>query len=86
MPCAGKGLPVAYLAFEGEQHGFRKAETIVDAWKPRCISMAKCFGFDAGGSYRAGGNLKYVMMKERVGRAEAQVKNGRVSIPQSRYA
>ena len=23
-----KGLPVAYLAFEGEQHGFRKAETI----------------------------------------------------------
>ena len=24
-----KGLPVAYLAFEGEQHCFRKAETIV---------------------------------------------------------
>jgi len=22
------GLPVAYLAFEGEQHGFRKADTI----------------------------------------------------------
>lgn len=27
-----KGLPVAYLAFEGEQHGFRKAETII-----RCL-------------------------------------------------
>src|SRR5207244_10773534 len=23
-----KGLPVAYIAFEGEQHGFRKAENI----------------------------------------------------------
>ena len=23
-----RGLPVAYLAFEGEQHGFRRAETI----------------------------------------------------------
>jgi dipeptidyl aminopeptidase/acylaminoacyl peptidase len=31
MACAmrAKGLPVAYLAFEAEQHGFRKAETIV---------------------------------------------------------
>jgi dipeptidyl aminopeptidase/acylaminoacyl peptidase len=27
-----KGLPVAYLAFEGEQHGFRRAESIV-----RCL-------------------------------------------------
>jgi len=26
-----KGLPYAYVAFEGEQHGFRKAETIVKA-------------------------------------------------------
>jgi dipeptidyl aminopeptidase/acylaminoacyl peptidase len=23
-----KGIPVAYLAYEGEQHGFRKAENI----------------------------------------------------------
>jgi hypothetical protein len=23
-----KGIPTAYLAFEGEQHGFRKAENI----------------------------------------------------------
>lgn len=27
-----KGLPVAYIAFEGEQHGFRRAETII-----RCL-------------------------------------------------
>ena len=26
-----KGLPYAYLLFEGEQHGFRKAETIIAA-------------------------------------------------------
>ena len=26
-----KGLPVEYLTFEGEQHGFRRAETIVRA-------------------------------------------------------
>jgi acetyl esterase/lipase len=26
-----KGLPYAYLLFEGEQHGFRKAESIVQA-------------------------------------------------------
>ena len=24
-----KGVPVAYLPFEGEQHGFRKAENII---------------------------------------------------------
>jgi dipeptidyl aminopeptidase/acylaminoacyl peptidase len=24
-----KGVPVEYHAFEGEQHGFRKAETVV---------------------------------------------------------
>ncbi len=33
-----KGLPVAYLAFEGEQHGFRKAETII-----RCLEAELSF-------------------------------------------
>jgi dipeptidyl aminopeptidase/acylaminoacyl peptidase len=33
-----KGLPVAYLAFDGEQHGFRRAETIV-----RCLEAELCF-------------------------------------------
>lgn len=27
-----KGVPVAYIAFEGEQHGFRKAESLVRAY------------------------------------------------------
>jgi dipeptidyl aminopeptidase/acylaminoacyl peptidase len=33
-----KGLPVAYIAFEGEQHGFRKADTIV-----RCLEAELYF-------------------------------------------
>jgi len=33
-----KGLPVAYLAFQGEQHGFRRAETII-----RCLEAELYF-------------------------------------------
>ena len=37
-----KKLPVAYLTFEGEQHGFRKAENIEsEYWKRSCISTPK---------------------------------------------
>ena len=35
---AAKGIPYAYLLFEGEQHGFRKAETIHRASRPSCRS------------------------------------------------
>jgi dipeptidyl aminopeptidase/acylaminoacyl peptidase len=31
-----KGLPYAYVAYEGEQHGFRRAETIRDAIDSEC--------------------------------------------------
>jgi dipeptidyl aminopeptidase/acylaminoacyl peptidase len=41
-----KGLPVAYLAFEGEQHGFRKAETIVRCLEAELYFYGKVFGFD----------------------------------------
>ena len=41
-----KGLPVAYLAFEGEQHGFRKAETIVRCLETELYFYGKVFGFD----------------------------------------
>ncbi|HTI41122.1 MAG TPA: S9 family peptidase [Vicinamibacterales bacterium] len=34
----GKGLPIAYIAFEGEQHGFRKADTII-----RCLEAELYF-------------------------------------------
>ena len=35
-----KGLPVAYLPFEGEQHGFRQAETIRRRSRRSCTSTA----------------------------------------------
>jgi dipeptidyl aminopeptidase/acylaminoacyl peptidase len=40
-----KGLPVAYLAFEGEQHGFRKAATIVRCLEAELLFYGKVFGF-----------------------------------------
>lgn len=41
-----KGLPVAYLAFEGEQHGFRKAETMERTLQAELAFYARVFGFD----------------------------------------
>lgn len=40
-----KGLPVAYLAFEGEQHGFRRAENIRRALEAELYFYGKLFGF-----------------------------------------
>ncbi|HEU5004284.1 MAG TPA: prolyl oligopeptidase family serine peptidase [Actinomycetota bacterium] len=40
-----KGLPFAYLPFEGEQHGFRRAETIQRALEAEAYFYAKVFGF-----------------------------------------
>jgi dipeptidyl aminopeptidase/acylaminoacyl peptidase len=40
-----KGLPVAYLAFEGEQHGFRKATTIVRCLEAELYFYGAVFGF-----------------------------------------
>lgn len=40
-----KGLPVAYLAFEGEQHGFRKAENIKRSMEAELYFYGKIFGF-----------------------------------------
>ncbi|MCS6937584.1 MAG: prolyl oligopeptidase family serine peptidase, partial [Candidatus Bipolaricaulota bacterium] len=41
-----KGIPVAYLAFEGEQHGFRKAETIIRALEAELYFYSCVLGFD----------------------------------------
>ena len=41
-----KGLPVAYLAYEGEQHGFRKAENIVRSLEAELYFYGKVFGFE----------------------------------------
>ena len=40
-----KGLPVAYVTFPGEQHGFRKAENIVRALESELYFYGKVFGF-----------------------------------------
>ena len=40
-----KGLAVAYLAFEGEQHGFRKASTIVRCLEAELLFYGRVFGF-----------------------------------------
>jgi dipeptidyl aminopeptidase/acylaminoacyl peptidase len=39
------GIPVSYLTFEGEQHGFRKAETIVAATEAELAFYGEVFGF-----------------------------------------
>jgi dipeptidyl aminopeptidase/acylaminoacyl peptidase len=41
-----KGLPVAYLPFEGEQHGFRRAENIKRALDAELYFYSKVFGFE----------------------------------------
>ena len=40
-----KGLPVAYVAYPGEQHGFRKAENIVRSLEAELYFYAAVFGF-----------------------------------------
>jgi dipeptidyl aminopeptidase/acylaminoacyl peptidase len=40
-----KGWPVAYLTFEGEQHGFRKAETIIRCLEAELFFYGAVFGF-----------------------------------------
>lgn len=41
-----KGLPVAYVPFEGEQHGFRRSENIKRALDSELYFYSRVFGFD----------------------------------------
>ncbi len=41
-----RGLPYAYLAFEGEQHGFRRSENIVRAIEAELFFYGRVFGFE----------------------------------------
>ncbi len=41
-----KGIPVAYVAFEGEQHGFRRAESIKRALDGELYFYSRVFVFD----------------------------------------
>jgi dipeptidyl aminopeptidase/acylaminoacyl peptidase len=42
---AAKGIPHAYIAFEGEQHGFRQAASIVRSLEAELWFYGKVFGF-----------------------------------------
>ncbi len=41
-----KGLPTAYIAFEGEQHGFRKAENLKRSIEAELYFYSRVFGFE----------------------------------------
>ena len=41
-----KGVPVAYLPFDGEQHGFRRAESIKRALDAELYFYSRVFGFE----------------------------------------
>lgn len=44
-----KGIPYAYLAFEGEGHGFRKAETLKSSVEAELFFYGRVFGFVPAG-------------------------------------
>ena len=41
-----KGLPVAYLSFEGEGHGFRNSENVKRALEAELYFYSRILGFD----------------------------------------
>jgi len=41
-----KGIPVSYLEFEGEQHGFRKSENIQRTLAAELYFYSQIFEFD----------------------------------------
>lgn len=47
---AAKGLPVAYMPFAGEQHGFRRSENIKRALDSEFYFYARIFGFEPADS------------------------------------
>jgi dipeptidyl aminopeptidase/acylaminoacyl peptidase len=42
----GRGIPHAYLTFEGESHGFRRADTLIAALEAELSLYAQTFGID----------------------------------------
>jgi acetyl esterase/lipase len=46
---AGRGVPHAYLAFEGESHGFRRLDTMVACLEAELSLYAQVFGFEPQG-------------------------------------
>ena len=46
---ASNGVPHAYLAFEGEGHGFRRAETVVRTLEAEVAFLGQILGFETPG-------------------------------------
>ena len=46
---AANGVPHAYVLYAGEGHGFRKAETVVDALEKELAFLGQVFGFSTPG-------------------------------------
>ena len=46
---AAHGIPHAYIAFEGESHGFRKAETVIASLEAELAFYGQVFGFTPPG-------------------------------------
>jgi dipeptidyl aminopeptidase/acylaminoacyl peptidase len=44
-----RGVPVAYLPFEGEQHGFRNAETVIEVMLAELEFYGRVLGFTSAG-------------------------------------
>lgn len=44
-----RGIPHAYVLYEGEGHGFRRAETVVHALESELAFLGQVFGFDTPG-------------------------------------
>lgn len=42
----GRGIPHAYRTYAGEGHGFRRADTMIDALESELSLYAQVFGFD----------------------------------------
>jgi dipeptidyl aminopeptidase/acylaminoacyl peptidase len=53
-----KGLPVAAQYFKGEQHGFRKAETIVQSLENELLFYRKIFNLEENDSVTFLGDIE----------------------------
>ena len=47
-----QGIPVSYLLFEGEQHGFRKAENVITALEAELVFFGDMLGFTPPATFR----------------------------------
>ncbi len=50
---AAHGIPHAFLLFEGESHGFRKAETVISCLEAELSFYGQILGFEPAGIAKA---------------------------------